>query len=111
MTVPVERERPFPRHDTGEWWERHSYSPPWAKPVVCELCLRDQHDRCVRPCVCRHEILSEEVSTTGITKHGAGDILREPEDVAVAKVASSDWTEEDAKALDEENANADADSD
>lgn len=37
----------------------------------------------------------------GLTKHGSGDVLREPEDVA--KTAKKDWTEADAQALAKEN--------
>lgn len=43
--------------------------------------------------------------TLGLTKHGSGDILREPEDTA--KTAKKDWTEDDAKALAKENSSDD----
>jgi hypothetical protein len=49
----------------------------------------------------RRPKLSEEVIRMGLTKHGAGEILREPEDNA--KTAKKNWTEDDAKALAKEN--------
>ncbi len=40
-----------------------------------------------------------------LTKHGVGDVL--PEDGDNQKTAAKNWTQEDSKALAEENAEAD----
>ena len=79
--------------------------------VVCELCLRGEHLRCVRPCTCREghktPILSEGGENVGLTKHGAGEILPDPEDSQ--KTATQNWTPADEAALAKENADADDD--
>lgn len=43
----------------------------------------------------------------GLTKHGQGEILPDPEDSQ--KTASKNWTAEDQQALAKENADADTD--
>lgn len=43
----------------------------------------------------------------GLTKHGQGEVLREPEEQQ-QKTASKDWTPADAAALAKENADADS---
>lgn len=88
---------------------QHEQRVRWGiiKQVVCELCQRGLHRDCVLPCTCEHRQpkMSEGVMKMGLTKHSIGDVLREPEDNA--KVAKQNWTEEDAKALAKENADAD----
>lgn len=41
----------------------------------------------------------------GLVKHGTGEILPEPEDSQ--KTAAANWTADDAKALEQENSDAD----
>lgn len=47
----------------------------------------------------------EEVTGMGLKKHGTGEVVHT--DAEHAKIASKGWTEEDAKALREENRKAD----